>query len=64
MRQTLLVELSDDALAWELRGDGTWEKVPPLQSFNAQRYLEDEAREEARRRREPDPLNALGRGIA
>ena len=64
LRQTLAVELSDDALAWELRGDGTWEKIPPVRGFNAQRYLEDQAREQARKRREPDPLNALGRGLA
>jgi polyphosphate kinase len=63
LRETLAVELADDALAWELRGDGTWEKVPPVTGFNAQLYLQEKAVERARRRREPDPLNPLGRGV-
>ncbi len=63
LREILAVELADDALAWVLRGDGTWEKVPPVTGYNAQRYFQDEALERARRRREPDPLNQLGRGV-
>jgi polyphosphate kinase len=63
LRETLAVELADDALAWELRGDGTWRKVEATTGFNAQRYLQDKALERARRRREPDPLNPLGRGV-
>ncbi len=63
LREIVAVELADDALAWELRGDGTWEKIPPITGFNAQRYFQDDALERARRRREPDPLNALGRGV-
>jgi polyphosphate kinase len=63
LREVLAVELADDALAWELRGDGTWEKVAIGANFNAQRYLQDKAVERARRRREPDPLNPLGRGV-
>jgi polyphosphate kinase len=60
LREVLAVELADDALAWELRGDGTWVKVPPTTGFNAQRYFQDDALERARRRREPDPLSPLG----
>jgi polyphosphate kinase len=61
LRDILEVEMADDALAWELQGDGTWRKVPPVKGFNAQRHFQDLALERARRRREPDPLNALGR---
>ncbi len=60
LREILAVELADDALAWELRGDGTWYKIPPDIGFSAQRHFQDEALERARRRREPDPLNPLG----
>jgi polyphosphate kinase len=63
LREILAVELADDALAWELRGDGTWEKVPVVTGFNAQRFFQEDALERARRRREPDPLNQLGRGV-
>ncbi len=63
LREVLAVELADDALAWELRGDSTWEKVPVTANFNAQHYLQEMAVERARRRREPDPLNPLGRGV-
>jgi polyphosphate kinase len=63
LREIVAVELADDALAWELRGDGTWEKVAPANEINAQRYFQEDALERARRRREPDPLNALGRGV-
>jgi polyphosphate kinase len=63
LREIVAVELADDALAWELRGDGTWEKIPPITGFNAQRWFQEDTLERARRRREPDPLNALGRGV-
>jgi polyphosphate kinase len=63
LQEILAVELADDALAWELREDGTWRKLPPVSGFNAQRFAQDEALHHARRRREPDPLNALGRGV-
>jgi polyphosphate kinase len=63
LREILAVELIDDVLSWELRGDGTWAKVPPVTALNAQRRFQEEAMERARRRREPDPLNALGRGV-
>ncbi|HEX3539065.1 MAG TPA: RNA degradosome polyphosphate kinase [Acidimicrobiales bacterium] len=63
LREILAVELSDDTLAWELRGDGTWVKVPSERGFNAQHYLQEQAVERARNRREPDALNTLGRGV-
>jgi polyphosphate kinase len=61
LREILEVELADDVLAWELRGDGTWIKVPTVTGLNAQHQFQQLAVERARRRREPDPLNALGR---
>jgi polyphosphate kinase len=61
LREILEVEMADDVLAWELRGDGTWRKVPTVTGLNAQRQFQELAVERARRRREPDPLNALGR---
>jgi polyphosphate kinase len=61
LKEILEVEMADDVLAWELQGDGTWRKIPPAHGFNAQRHFQDMALERARRRREPDPLNALGR---
>ncbi|MGH9124950.1 MAG: polyphosphate kinase 1 [Acidimicrobiales bacterium] len=64
LREILAAELADDALAWVMRGDGTWQKAPVVAGFNTQRYFEDDALERARRRREPDPLNHLGRGVA
>jgi polyphosphate kinase len=60
LREILAAELADDALAWELRGDGTWYKIPPDIGFSAQRHFQEEAMERARRRREPDPMNPLG----
>ncbi len=63
LREILAAELADDALAWELRGDGTWVKIPADKGFSAQQHFQDEAVDRARRRREPDPLNPLGRGV-
>jgi polyphosphate kinase len=60
LRGILEVEMADDVLAWELHGKGTWQKVPSVKGFNAQRHFQDQALERARRRREPDPLNQLG----
>jgi polyphosphate kinase len=61
LRGILEIEMADDVLAWELQGDGTWRKIPTTVGFNAQRHFQELAVERARRRREPDPLNALGR---
>ena len=61
LREILEVEMADDVLAWELRGDGTWRKVPTVTGLNAQRQFQELAVERARQRREPDPLTALGR---
>ncbi len=61
LRELLEAEMADDVLAWELRGDGTWQKIDTVLGFNAQREFQLQALERARRRREPDPLNALGR---
>jgi polyphosphate kinase len=60
LQQILEISAADDVLAWELSGDGAWHKVPTVRGVNAQRTLQDEAVEQARRRREPDPLNPLG----
>ncbi|MGI8493162.1 MAG: polyphosphate kinase 1 [Acidimicrobiales bacterium] len=51
LREILEVELADDARAWELRGDGTWHKVAPIEGFDAQHHLQQLASERARRRR-------------
>jgi polyphosphate kinase len=59
--EILEVNLNDDVLAWELGGEGTWHKVPTEKGFNAQKYFQKTSTERARRRREPDPLNPLGR---
>jgi polyphosphate kinase len=63
LREILEINLADDVLAWELGGDGTWHKVPTERGFNAQKHFQEQATERARRRREPDPLNPLGRGV-
>ena len=63
LRQILDLELADDALAWELRGDGTWSKLAAVHGINAQDRLQAEAVFRAQRRREPDLLNPLGRGV-
>jgi polyphosphate kinase len=61
LREILEIEMADDTLAWELGGNGTWHKIPLTVGLNAQRQFQDMALLRARRRREPDPLNALGR---
>jgi polyphosphate kinase len=40
--------IDDDALAWELAGDGAWSKVPARRGLNAQRRLQELALERAR----------------
>jgi polyphosphate kinase len=61
LREILEVNLADDVLSWELGGDGTWHKVSTVEGFNAQLHFQRASTERARRRREPDPLNPLGR---
>jgi polyphosphate kinase len=41
--------LTDDVLAWELNGDGTWRGPAPGSTINAQAHLEQTARDRARR---------------
>ena len=48
--------LSDDTNAWALRPDGSWHRVEQHIGLNAQRRLQELARERARRRREPESL--------
>jgi polyphosphate kinase len=50
--------LDDDTNAWALEPDGTWHRVERSKGCNAQRRLQELARERARRRREPEPLVA------
>jgi polyphosphate kinase len=50
--------LSDDTNAWTLQPDGAWTRIEPRLGRNAQRRLQELARERARRRREPEPLAA------
>jgi hypothetical protein len=45
------VLLSDDVLAWTLRADGTWRKVPTRKGINAQVRLQELALERAGARR-------------
>ncbi len=36
----LNLQLSDDTLAWELRGDGSWRKVPAERGVDSQRAMQ------------------------
>jgi polyphosphate kinase len=49
--RVLKVLLSDDVLAWTLRADGTWRKVPTRKGINAQVRLQELALERAGARR-------------
>jgi polyphosphate kinase len=49
--QMLKVELEDDTLAWRLRADGTWAKVPRRRGLNAHVRLQQLALERSRRSR-------------
>ncbi|MDQ6838401.1 MAG: hypothetical protein M3137_08760, partial [Actinomycetota bacterium] len=57
LRRILDVELADDALAWELRSDATWHKVPVVSGFNAHRHFQQGAVDRGRQRREPEALH-------
>jgi polyphosphate kinase len=52
--QILDVLRHDDRLAWELRGDGSWSRVPPWKDIDAHRRLQDLGHARARERRTPD----------
>ena len=54
-QEILDVNLADDTLAWELRSDGTWRKVPTLEGVNTHRRLQELAIERARPRRRKAP---------
>jgi polyphosphate kinase len=56
--EVLELNLVDDTHAWILHPDGTWTRVGGDTSVNAQRRLQELARERARRRREPEPFGA------
>ncbi|MBW3615618.1 MAG: polyphosphate kinase 1, partial [Actinobacteria bacterium] len=57
LREILEVSLTDDVLAWELRGDGHWSKVPTTRGVSSQVKLQELALERLRQhRREPDAL--------
>ena len=45
--QILEVELQDDVLAWSLRADGSWEKVPTVKRINAQHVFQQLAESRA-----------------
>ncbi len=57
LRETLDIDLADDALAWELRTDGTWFKLPRRAGINAHRLFQELAISRSRRRREPEALH-------
>ena len=48
LSQILDILLADDVLAWELGPDGTWQRVPTVKGFNAQRRFQELALESAR----------------
>jgi polyphosphate kinase len=50
--------LADDSNAWALQPDGSWNRVERHLGLNAQRRLQELARQRARRRREPEPFVA------
>jgi polyphosphate kinase len=56
--EILDLNLADDTNAWALRPDSTWERVPTVNGINAQRRLQELARDRARRRRDAETLGA------
>jgi polyphosphate kinase len=49
LQEVVDVNLADDVLAWELTGDGSWEKVPTVDGVNTHEVLQARARQRARR---------------
>jgi polyphosphate kinase len=43
LQEILDVNLADDVLAWELRGDGSWTRVPTSRGVSTHRALEERA---------------------
>ncbi len=41
LQEILDVNLTDDALAWELEADGSWRKVPNVHNYNTHRRLQE-----------------------
>jgi polyphosphate kinase len=56
LEEILTTNLADDVLAWELRSDGTWEKVPTVEGIDTHRRLGELA--EARSRGDGRPADA------
>lgn len=52
LQQILDLNLADDTLAWQLHGDGTWQKVAEGDGINVQSRLQELAFDRARRRPE------------
>ena len=55
LQEILDVNLADDMLAWELRSDGRWRKVPTVEGVHTHRRLQELAIERARPRRPKAP---------
>jgi polyphosphate kinase len=53
LQHVLDLDLTDDVQAWT-QTDAVWTRVPTVAAISEQRVLQDEALEQARRRREPD----------
>jgi len=51
LEDILALDLADDENSWELRGDGSWKRLPATAGLSAQRRFEELARERSRRRR-------------
>ncbi|MDQ3977948.1 MAG: RNA degradosome polyphosphate kinase, partial [Actinomycetota bacterium] len=51
LQEILDVNLADDTLAWQLSGDGTWNRVSTEKDVNTHERLQELAHERGRRRR-------------
>jgi len=56
--EVLDLNLADDTNSWALSAESTWSRVPTVEGVSVQRRLQDQARDRARRRREPETLGA------
>ncbi|NQV07334.1 polyphosphate kinase 1, partial [bacterium] len=56
--EILEVALADDSLAWELRPDGSWRKVPTVTGMNLQQRMKELALTR-KKGAEPDPAEAV-----